>query len=117
MSVLFRGMKMPRSCDDCRFYVDGWCYACEPESEEEQKYTREGWCPFGKLPPHGRLIDADALINIINRSITEEERVFNSIKEDPIGKHRMWIDIMHDKRIVGILENAPTIIEAEEEEE
>ena len=68
-----------------------------------------------EIPPHGRLIDADALTNIINQSITEEEKVFNSIKEDPIGKHGILVDINHDKRIIRILGNAPTIIEGEEE--
>lgn len=27
MSVLVRGMDMPKTCNECRFAVDGWCYA------------------------------------------------------------------------------------------
>jgi hypothetical protein len=75
-----------------------------------------GW-DIEELRPHGRLIDADELIEQINQSIAEQEKVFDSIKEDPIGKQSVWVDIMHDERIVRILRDAPTIIEAEEVKE
>lgn len=51
MSVLIRGMEMPKNCDDC-FLAD--CYwACNSKSKH---------CPLVEIPPHGRLIDADFLL-------------------------------------------------------
>lgn len=64
MSILIRGMEMPTSCgfcrlkhadqfqgDACSVKVGLWC--------EFQKRPDE--CPLVPVPPHGRLIDADAL--------------------------------------------------------
>lgn len=62
MSVLIKGMEMPKSCNECRFSVDGWCYVCKPQSEEERKRITTNYCPLVEIPPHGRLIDADTLI-------------------------------------------------------
>ena len=61
MSILIRGMEMPKSCTDCRFLVDGWCYAALPGSKEERIRT-SFYCPLVEVPPHGDLIDRDALI-------------------------------------------------------
>lgn len=117
MSILIKGMKMPKGnaeCVEIYLYGDGTVFA-------RQKITVNGRKINGveavELPPHGRLIDADELIEQINQSIAEQEKVFDSIKEDPIGKQSVWVDIMHDERIVRILRDAPTIIEAEEGEE
>lgn len=111
MSILIKGMMMPPKGEyHITLYVtNGYAYA-----DAWSLPTDDDRFEAVEIPPHGRLIDADALTNIINQSITEQEKVFNSINEDPIGKHGIWIDIMHDKRITGILGNAPTIIEAEE---
>lgn len=93
---------------------DGAVYSVTKRDIWSEKYESD--FPAYEIPPHGKLKDADALINTINQSVIEQERVFNSIK-DPMEKLSIRIDMMHDKRIVRILENAPTIIEAEEEKE
>ena len=62
MSILIKGMEMPTSCDVCRFAVDGWCYVCLPESKVERKRITTNYCPLVPVPPHGDLIDRDALI-------------------------------------------------------
>ena len=65
MSVIVRGMEMPKSC--------GECFACKAELSQEKKviyvccFTREEYvsgenrvetdCPLIHVPPHGRLID------------------------------------------------------------
>ena len=54
MSVLVRGMEMPKSCAYCRFY-GAYCYA----KGDENTYSTLP-CPLVPVPPHGRLIDADA---------------------------------------------------------
>ena len=71
MSVLIKGMEMPRHCkecsllcdyDDCYFcgYQDGFLYVFGESYLVPNK--RPEWCPLIEVPtPHGRLIDADEL--------------------------------------------------------
>lgn len=71
MSILIKGMEMPKSCDECRIMVfeDTNCvpelfcgcpivFNAHPQSVEH----RPDYCPLIELPPHGDLIDRDALI-------------------------------------------------------
>lgn len=59
MSILIKGMEMPTSCRVCMFSrtdirnVD-WCVLTEKDLPCD--------CPLVPIPPHGRLIDADALM-------------------------------------------------------
>ena len=76
MSVVIRGMKMPKSCDECPCYYEtegAWRNECEVFGKEyiADDYRPE-WCPLVELPAqHGRLIDADALQQSIKESIDE----------------------------------------------
>lgn len=94
MSILIKGMEMPKNCEVCplNFYE---CALLEKSSEEIMQYfggnSRHPDCPLIEVPtPHGRLIDADALM---------ENAQYK-------GKH----DIVTAYDIVA----APTIIESEE---
>lgn len=50
MSVLIKGMEMPKNCHECPLlYVTSLCDGFKD-------------CPIVPIPPHGRLIDADALM-------------------------------------------------------
>ena len=67
MSILIKGVEMPRSCFGCPFmYARRFC-SCNPEIEfTDDEYSelngRYDGCPLVEVPtPHGRLIDADAL--------------------------------------------------------
>ena len=61
---------MPTSCP-CELIGDGYDVYCSfaggvPRYIKEydeccQNGTRPSWCPLVEIPPHGRLIDADAL--------------------------------------------------------
>ena len=64
MSILIKGMEMPISCNECRFAVDGWCYAYPKQANGDalNRRVRTNWCPLIELPPHGRLIDADEFL-------------------------------------------------------
>lgn len=55
MSILIKGMEMPKTCDDCFLPLQYCPYAMKPD----------GSCPLIPVPPHGRLIDADALFGFI----------------------------------------------------
>lgn len=109
MSVLIKGMKMPKDCPMCpcaHWNKNDVMTGCElvwrhvPDSEIDywQSDKRPDWCPLVEVPPHGRLVDADALKATFcaecNHTITCED-----------------CDIDYH---IGRL--APTIIEAEEGE-
>lgn len=70
MSILIRGMAMPKGCATCPYCDRAWNKPkCKAKSAQgrfmEQRLnldrTRQKWCPLVPIPPHGRLIDADAL--------------------------------------------------------
>ena len=64
MSVIVKGMKMPKCCRECMIIrVDLKCYCGKTVRQKEWKSeTRPDWCPLVALPDkHGRLVDADAL--------------------------------------------------------
>lgn len=89
MSILIKGMQMPTCCRKCKLIGE---YGCAIVGAVGTAYTdgkRSRDCPLIELPPHGRLIDADAL----------------TFEDDYYG----W----RDKKVV---KSAPTIIESEGEE-
>lgn len=69
MSILIREMEMPKSCYDCyfcRIYDEpNQGYFCIPLFADLHRtdFTKKriDACPLVEVPPHGRLIDADAL--------------------------------------------------------
>lgn len=68
MSVLIKGMEMPRNCLECELYGAMYSSGCDvaslgiPKRYNYDPHTRPDWCPLVELPEkHGRLIDADAL--------------------------------------------------------
>ena len=106
MSILIKGMDMPTNCEKCPFldYEEGYCLASGFKDKSGwyeftlcpggAKGGRPDDCPLVPVPPHGRLIDADAL--------PWENQGFMLTDPDEWGL-KVW-DIEH----------APTIIEAEE---
>ena len=74
MNVLIKGMMMPINCQTCPFVKDVK-HAATPEYEvvfdlrcgltqmlaDNLAFERNKDCPLVEIPPHGRLIDADAL--------------------------------------------------------
>ena len=59
MSVLVKGMEMPKNCTFCEMWhgVD-----CHPYQGISPPKSRPDHCPIIEIPPHGRLIDADKLL-------------------------------------------------------
>lgn len=101
-------MEMPASCP-CELLGIGYDLYCSfaggiPARVKEyyeccQNGTRPSWCPLVPIPPHGRLIDADALDDLLMNLADNEctPKVFAS-----------WLSYE---------ENAPTIIPANPAEE
>lgn len=107
MSVLIHDMEMPQSCDDCRLNNGISCYAV-PEYTEDgvvgRTEDRPDWCPLVPVPPHGRLIDADALV--VHKFDGAKHDI--SIEDGGACYCRGWNDA-----IEAIMENAKTIIGGE----
>ena len=69
MSVLIKGMKMPKNCEECDFchwsnlHQTGRCDRCDDEPVcadfgTDYKRTRARFCPLVEVPtPHGRLVE------------------------------------------------------------
>ena len=95
MSIFIKGMEMPKSCNKCFFRHitltdNDYCLATREKIPWEHRKEKQDFCPLIELPPHGRLIDADALLS---------ENV------DPFTE-----------QTILKIKFAPTILEAEEDE-
>ena len=109
MSILVKGMKMPKTCNECPLHVyegQGIC-SCRILKTIEDGEELKPWkkkrkdCPLIDIPPHGRLIDVDALVKKIWLRHYTVLHTGESIPSD-------WM--LSGEYIVG----APTVLEAEE---
>ena len=110
MSILINGMEMPTSCFECRFSIDGFCYASghvNIRANEERQITN--YCPLIPVPPHGRLIDADAMSKKDNDD-------FSAAIETAIGFAAKQMMIMAHAQLQKAIEIQPTILPGEEGE-
>jgi len=122
MSILIKGMKMPTSCARCPMLegdrLDGLCHAASRWLDDDEYWTwyvyPEGDiddskpcnCPLIELSPHGRLIDAEELKEWIN-SWFDMDKYYH-----PYSKGKS----IPTAELLDIIENIPTILEAEVEE-
>lgn len=74
MSVIVKGMEMPKNCGRCPFAGVCGVHSCEEWPDLESIMfndvigidgSRDPDCPLIPVPPHGRLIDADDVDNHI----------------------------------------------------
>lgn len=101
MRILIKGMEMPTRCEECPF-----CIALGLKSTPLCSVTgyrvlghgkaRLDNCPLVPVPPHGRLIDAEALMGRI--------------------EHDTPLSSTFEKVVRRYIKDAPTIIPAEEDE-
>lgn len=76
MSVLIKGMEMPTNCNSCPLiYWYGEHVGCGAirkyisyDFDKKLDEERHEFCPLVPVPPHGRLIDADAIYEKITDS-------------------------------------------------
>lgn len=103
MSVLIKGMTMPSCCDDCWALDEYGDYPVCRITEEQRGYNfrirekRMDKCPLVSILPHGDLIDAE-----------EQMRLMRACEYDTYDDYNRAFDM---------LDNAPIIIEEEEEQE
>lgn len=110
MSVIIKGMEMPKNCMECdlHFTARGLDEECifSNDTVEDCTERRLYRCPLVEIPtPHGRLIDADKLQTAIHGCLCENCQTFPC--EKGIGC------LIED--VFNLLDEAPTIIEAEVE--
>ena len=110
MSILIKNMEMPTSCYECPCNKDDGFgfFTCGVTKSECDFRNLPSDCPLIEVPPHGRLIDADALMGMCGMAI--------DCYDCPNGEHG-WCKRSQDAaNICEAIEDAPTIIEAEEGE-
>ena len=88
MSVILKGVEMPERCGQCFLRVGN----CKQRIYREQRPKN---CPLVELPPHGRLIDIKSV----------EDGKFVTVGND---YQRWW-----NGALESVIDNAPTVIEAE----
>ena len=77
--LLIKGMEMPKTCDDCILAEqgswlgaqEGWEHFCIADCDELRTVyhgEKPEWCPLVEVPTHGRLIDADELLNDVRKN-------------------------------------------------
>lgn len=103
MSVLIKGMEMPTNDDMAPTAVwvfpNGYAIVFKDNGNEQQKTQAV------PVPPHGRLIDAEALIDAIIAKYIRHER----------NRELVFAVVEIKQDLVDIINELPTIIEAEEE--
>ena len=58
MSVLIKGMKMPKSCGLCKFDDYGYCTMTKQYSGGSATHGIASFCPLIEVPePHGKLVE------------------------------------------------------------
>ena len=108
MSILIKGMEMPKACEWCSFIStftteSGLGCRCEVEKFEFWDYSkRQENCPLVEVPtPHGRLIDVDELFCKID-----------GIKGWDYGDESDMA--ISAAEALSAVDDSPTVIEAEE---
>ena len=118
MSILIKGMEMPKSCCKCfafksnasgQLFCKAKRIAFGKEDAEWLPKRTPNWCPLVEVKtPHGRLIDADAL-----RARMYHE-AFETDSDMQKWESGCWIRYKMFERME---EAAPTLFEAEENED
>lgn len=102
MSVIVKGMKMPKDCYYCDMSSFG---TCNIVSRNWDITKRPDWCPLVELPEkHGRLVDADTLSDEYVL-LTGEVQGFR-IETLGVGESRATLRFKRWKDV-------PTVVEAE----
>lgn len=107
MSVLIRGMEMPTNCEDCPLGDSLHCQVLPSVPALWAEYTNairekrlHSDCPLTPVPPHGDLIERDALTRA------------QGFRDYKYENGRMYVEV---GEVVSLIKAAPTIIPAEEE--
>lgn len=98
MSILIKGLGMPKRCLDCPCFDHDYA-----ECQVRVTATRENGCPLVEIPtPHGDLVDINTKITL---PMYDDE-------------HEEWSEetVVIEEMLAMADEEVPTVIEAEEQE-
>jgi hypothetical protein len=123
MSILIKGIEMPKSCIDCPCSLNPFfCKAreCRPitggngiePTDDAIQVSRPDWCPLVEVPgKHGRTIDADELERLLESAINimKAGAAALEIIDDP----EIQMEIKAYTDILNGVREQPTIIGAE----
>lgn len=115
MGVYVKGMEMSKTCYDCKFRKRNGLELICPILEKSYKiadtqvlFAHEKDCPLIEVSePHGRLIDADALLMRINHEVMEAYMDGACYGAHPSQEYLYLLG--------EIIDDAPTVIPAEED--
>ena len=116
MSILIKDMEMPKSCNECTMSIE---HACMINgniiSDYWARLDRPTDCPLVELPPHGDLIDRDALYE---KTAEWEAQALHMVEvtmnDEDTTKWKRWSTVLIERgAFKSDVANAPTIIEAE----
>ena len=106
MSILIKGMEMPPNCRQCSLYLQSMdsernvyenC-AITAKSYNWGLTTRPSDCPLAPVPPHGRLIDADAEETIVHCNNEENAKIIATILNmDADGHYLLYSSIFGEE--------------------
>ena len=108
MSVLIKGMEMPKSCFECFAFnaENTYCALYShgiPARHSLKPYEKPEWCELIEVPtPYGPLVDSNRLIDI-------GLHLMHTAKNDDIANGVKWL--------WQYIIESPTIIESEGEDE
>lgn len=71
MSVIVKGMEMPKNCEECMAYVcyrtwsgdPGDCFCGLTKRDVLNSKKINGWCPLIEIPKDAKLVDANELLD------------------------------------------------------
>lgn len=99
MSILIKGMEMPEKCGKCRFAT---AFECQVTKNFITTFNvRQVDCLLAPVPPHGRLIDVDKVLDKLAHNL---------------GIRSLDYLTPSERAIVSWFRDAPTVIPAEEYE-
>ena len=125
MSVIAKGVDFPEACIDCPFayptITDIWRCSCLSENLSENSRIKNlesklNDCPIVEIPNnHGRLIDADELLQWYDNMRKDEVEKLRESKKPSIRQEAMHKIEILDKLYFQIYDRQKTVIEAEGE--
>ena len=136
MSVLVRGMEMPKNCRECNFcnelnfegylWFDFYCRAKDKSFDLDKNKDKPDWCPLIEIPPHGDLIDKEVLYNKTAEweaqamaRIEELNRIpFDEMEREEYIGWRVWSAICQERSAFKHdVFDAPVVLKGEDDAE